>query len=297
VTAGSTRPASYHPPVPSDSPFISFGGNAEDVVLHRALRDVASGRYVEIGADSPTDGSLTRALHDRGWSGLAIVSDEAAVEEFRRLRPGDTALRGSAADVGALLDEHLPAGGDLHVLAVSAAGAERDVLAGVDLARRRPWVLVVAASGPDAHDWESLVLDANYEFCLFDGVSRFYVAAECADRLRPALGSPANVADDFVPHRWHALEQELTATREELAEVRAAHEEAVEELVRWRGTVLARWSDAVGSSVGASAGSAGRGSHEVVRLREELEAIRSTVSWRVTAPLRALQTRRLREWR
>jgi hypothetical protein len=283
--------------VPSDHPFISFGGNAEDVVLHRALRDVASGRYVEIGPGSPTDGSLTRALHDRGWSGLAVAFDEALVGEFSRLRPRDTAVHGSATDAGALVAEHLREGEDLHVLAVSAAGAERDVLAGVDLGRWRPWVLVVAASGPDADGWEALVLDAGYELCLFDGVSRFYVAAECADRLRPALSSPAGVADDFVPHRWHALEQELAAARAELAEVRAAHEEAVEELVRWRGTVLARWSDAVGSSVGASAGSAGRGSHEVVRLREELDAIRSTVSWRVTAPLRALQHRRLREWR
>jgi hypothetical protein len=173
----------------------------------------------------------------------------------------------------------------------------RAVLAGVDLRRWRPWVLVVVAAGPDAEGWEDLVVDAGYEFCLYDGASRFYVAAECADRLRPALDSPANVRDGFVPHRWHALEQELAAARAELAAVRAAHEEALEELVRWRGTVLARWSDAVGSSVGTSSGAAGRGGHEVVRLREELEAIRSTVSWRVTAPLRALQTRRLREWR
>jgi hypothetical protein len=297
VTARPTRHASYHPPVPSDSPFISFGGSAEDVVLHRALRNVASGRYVEVGAGSPTEGSLTRALHDRGWSGLAIEPDEGVVEKFRRLRPRDTVVQGAPTGAGAFLDERLRPGEDLHVMAVHAAGAERDVLVGVGLDRWRPWVLVVVAAGPDADGWEGLVLGAGYEFCLYDGVSRFYVAAECADRLRPELSSPANVADDFVPHRWHALEQELTAAREELARVRSAHEEAVEELVRWRGTVLARWSDAVGTSVGASAGSAGRGSHEVVRLREELEAIRSTVSWRITAPLRALQTRRLREWR
>jgi hypothetical protein len=276
--------------VPSDSPFISFGGNAEDVVVHRALRDLASGRYVEIGIEHPSEGSLTRALYDRGWSGVALGPGAGIAEEFHRQRPRDTVVHADGTDVGPLLDDSLRAGEDLHVMAVHGA-----LPAGVDLRRWRPWVLVLVAA-PDAAG-EDVVLDAGYEFCLHDGISRFYVAAEHAERLRPALACPANVRDDFVPARWHALEQELTASRDELARVRAAHEDTVEDLVRWRGTVLARWSDAVGSSVGVSAGSAGRGSHEVVRLREELDAIRSTVSWRVTAPLRALQHRRLREWR
>jgi hypothetical protein len=187
-----------------------------------------------------------------------------------------------------VLDEHLRPEDDLHVMVVDGAGAERTVLAGVDLRRWRPWVLVVRATAPNSpqqthEQWEHLVLDAGYEPCLFDGVSRFYVAAEHAARLRPALSIPANLHDDYVPHRWSGLEQELTATRDEL--------------VRWRGTVLARWANAVGASLGTSAGPGGRGSHEVVRLREELEAIQATVSWRITAPLRAVRQRRLREWR
>jgi hypothetical protein len=203
----------------------------------------------------------------------------------------------------AVLDEHLREAGDIHFMVVDTAGSERTVLAGVDLRRWRPWVLVVRAAAPNSsqqtpHQWEHLVLDAGYEFCLFDGVSRFYVAAEHAGWLRPALSHPANVLDDFVPHHWNELDQELTAARDELARLRSAHEEALEQLVHWRGAVLARWSDVVGASIGASDGaSAGRGSHEVVRLKEELAAIQATVSWRITAPLRALQARRLREWR
>jgi hypothetical protein len=91
------------------------------------------------------------------------------------------------------------------------------------------------------------------------------------------------------------LEQELVAAHEELARLREVHARVLDELVRWRGTVLARWATA------ASGGSGGTGSgqprHEVVRLREELAATQATLSWRVTAPLRAVQRRRLQGWR
>jgi hypothetical protein len=151
-------------------------------------------------------------------------------------------------------------------------------------------VIVVEATEPNTttpthEQWEHLVLGAGYEFCLFDGLSRFYVAEEHADRLRRALSFPANVLDGYTPYHVHQREQEL-------AQLRTTHEEVLQQLIRWRGAVMARWTEAVGA-----AGSGGRSSHEVVRLREELDAMRSTVSWRVTAPLRAVQERRLRGWR
>lgn len=264
--------------MPSDAPFLSFGDNAEDVVLHRALGHVTDGRYVRVGAPHPAGGSATRAFDDRGWTGIAVD-------------PADLG-RG----LGAVLDGQLSDGTDLHVLLVETEDA---ALAGVDLRRWRPWVLVVrtaargAAPQTDGQE-EQLILAAGYQFCLFDGVSRFYVADERADGLRAALSVPANVGDHYVPHRWNALAGELAAAREELATLRAASDEMHEELARWRGEVLARWSEAAGAPAGAAAA---RGGHEVVRLKEELAAVQATVSWRITAPLRALQQRRLREWR
>jgi hypothetical protein len=262
--------------VPSDHPFISFGVNAEDVVLHRALADVTSGRYVEVGPEHPTEPSATRAFRERGWNGLTVDS-------------------GVPGRLDAVLGERLRPDDDIHFMVVDARGSEQGVLAGVDLRRWRPWVLVIRAIAPDTGQqthgqWEDLVLAAGYEHCLFDGVFRFFVAAERAIRLRAALSYPANVLDDFVPHRWRSLEEEVTRLRD-------AHADVVEQLTHWRGEVLARWSAAAASPAGPSTGSAGRGSHEVVRLKEELAAMRATVSWRVTAPLRAVQQRRLREWR
>ena len=107
-----------------------------------------------------------------------------------------------------------------------------------------------------------------------------------------------NRVSEFVPSRTHELEQELAEARAELAALRAELAEARAEVVRWRGEVLARWAEAVASPSGGTSGvPSGRGSHEVVRLKEELDAMRATVSWRITAPLRAVQRQRLREWR
>ena len=42
--------------------FISYSQNGEDVVLMRALGHLGSGRYIEVGANDPTNDSVTRAF-------------------------------------------------------------------------------------------------------------------------------------------------------------------------------------------------------------------------------------------
>jgi FkbM family methyltransferase len=315
--------------VPPAEPFVSYAQNAEDVVLWRALNGVTAGRYVEVGANHPTEFSITRAFYDRGWTGIEIEPVAEFVEQFRAERPQDVVVQAAITDADApsvtlhvidgtglstldeaiaaghrdggwesreevvparrlddVLADHLAPGDDIHFMVVDTEGSEPEVLASVDLRRWRPWVLVVEATAPRSTTpthaaWEGRVLDAGYEFCLFDGLSRFYVAEEHAARLRTALSAPANPFDEFIAARWQQQS-------EELRELRRERDELVEEVVRWRGTVLARWAEAAGT------GGSGQPGHEVVRLRRELAEIRGTVSWRVTAPLRAVQSRRLR---
>lgn len=240
--------------------FLSFAPNAEDVVLWRALRDVTPGRYMAPSDDAGA-ASIARALADRGWTTTSPVDATGDDVGFRVIAPTETP------------------GDD-------------------DLRGCRPWVLVLAGAGPAplpaaSAAWEALALRSGYELCLFDGVSRFYVAEEHPE-LRPALGVPANVHDDYVPDRWTSPAQELAAAAAEIAELRARLEQADAEVTRWRGAVLTRWTEAVARGTG---GPDRPGGHEVVRLREELEAVRATLSWRVTAPLRAVQQRRLQGWR
>ena len=102
----------------------------------------------------------------------------------------------------ALIDEHLP-GQQVHFLKVDVEGAEAEVLAGIDLVRHRPWVLLVEATLPQTteptHDgWEPDLLARGYVFTMFDGLSRWYVASEHAAELGPALSYPACVLDEYV---------------------------------------------------------------------------------------------------
>lgn len=239
----------------------------------------------------------TVRMHVIQGTGLSTLDDDIAAGH-RSSGWSTTEEEVPARRLDDVLAEHLQPEDDIHFMVVDTEGSERAVLATVDLRRWRPWILVVEATAPNStrpthQEWEHLLLEAGYEFCLFDGLSRFYVAEERAQELREPLSAPANPLDNFATQHLQAYEQEVARSRardEEAARLRAQNEELLQEVIRWRGTVLARWANATGS------GTARQG-HEVVRLRQELADTHATVSWRVTAPLRAVQSRRLKGWR
>jgi FkbM family methyltransferase len=302
--------------VPVDPPFVSYAQNREDVVLWRALGHVRKGRYVEVGANDPTVDSVTRAFYDRGWSGITVEPMHDYVQRHRTERPRDIQIEAVITDEAAatavlheiegtglstIVDEnserHEAAGAqivdkrvgalhladiiewhggldqEIHFMLIDVEGAEAKVLASVDLTLCRPWVVVVEATAPNSTtqthgEWEPAVLDAGYEFCLFDGLSRFYVATERADALREALSYPACVLDNYQTHRYAAL---LT----ERADLRA-------QLIHWRAIALTRWAGNAAPSLQAA-------SNETEAVRAELLAMQTTLSWRVTRPLRAVR--------
>ena len=296
---------------------MSNAQNGEDVVLWRALGHLATGTYVEVGANHPGEDSATRAFYDRGWRGLTVEPVPAYADLHRRERPRDTLLEAAVTDrpgdvvlhvipdsglstlvddvsegharsgfatedvtvPGVRLDDAVADAGladvPVHFLLVDVEGAEAEVLASVDLARWRPWVLVVEATAPNSteqthHAWEPRLLAAGYELCLFDGVSRFYVAREHAEELGPRLSYPACVLDGYV-----------TRTTVRLQEERA---EAVRDAVHWRTRALVGWAERLAATAPAA-----DDSEEVARLRAENAAIRQTFSWRVTRPLRGVR--------
>ena len=79
-------------------PFISFAQNLEDVVLHRALRDVVQGFYVDVGANSPDEQSVTRAFYERGWRGINIEPALGFYDQLAAARPHDINLAVAAGD-------------------------------------------------------------------------------------------------------------------------------------------------------------------------------------------------------
>ena len=307
--------------MPPDPPFISYAQNREDVVLWRALGHISAGRYVEVGANHPRIDSVTRAFYDRGWSGITVEPMHEFAEAHRAERPRDTMVEAVITDedtdtvvlheiaatglssivdsVGAqhraagapvvdkavpalrlseVLEHHGTPGKDVHFMLVDTEGSEAQVLASVDLHRFRPWVLVIESTAPNStvqtHDaWEAAVLAAGYRFCLFDGLSRFYVAEEHSD-LHAQLAYPACVLDAFVEARAYAVWE---GRQELIAEVR-----------RWRAEALRLWA---GTGDTASARDLRGVQNQLAAARDELAAVRATVSWRVTRPLRAVRRR------
>lgn len=268
---------------------VSFAQNGEDVVLARALNGVSPGVYLDIGANDPDLYSVSRSFYDRGWSGLCVEPNPAFVKRFRQERPRDDVLQAVISDspeasltlyiipdsglstlVGEIADEHAAHGfavepltvpsfslveavenaglvdRDIHFAVIDTEGAELAVLRSADFTRIRPWILVIEATAPlstrKVHEsWERIVLDAGYTFCLFDGLSRFYVDAVHHPELVEMASYPAGVFDDYTTVDAAQLEARVDA-----AELRAENSAA------------------------------------------QLDEIRRSRSWRLTAPLRAL---------
>jgi FkbM family methyltransferase len=91
-------------------------------------------------------------------------------------------------------------------LSIDVEHHEREVIEGGDWRYHRPRVVVVEdcspwAANPRRAGWESLLLDADFHFALFDGLNRFYVRGE-DKHLVPVLSVPANVLDDFIVHDY-----------------------------------------------------------------------------------------------
>jgi FkbM family methyltransferase len=142
-------------------------------------------------------------------------------------------------------------------LKIDAEGHEREVLAGAELKRMRPSVLIIEATAPhrpdSAHaEWEYLVLASGYLPAGFDGLNRWYVSPERSD-LGPDLERPMSFFDSVelnnhvVAREQLALAQaelavaqaELTDVRMELSTERAVRAQAEAALAHRRGASLA----------------------------------------------------------
>lgn len=68
---------------------ISWAGHGEDQILRRILSERTPGTYIDIGAAHPKFGSVTFALYQAGWSGIAIEPRRELSAVWKNLRPKD----------------------------------------------------------------------------------------------------------------------------------------------------------------------------------------------------------------
>lgn len=77
---------------PGGERLVSFAQNAEDIRLWRVFRNLPTGRYADIGAADPKEGSVTKFFYDRGWSGLN-VEPGPAYDKLSAARSKDSNVR------------------------------------------------------------------------------------------------------------------------------------------------------------------------------------------------------------
>ena len=160
-------------------------------------RDIREGRVLGRSVGE-VDFHVVDRLH--GFS--TIVPENAAMAAG--FGAGFSTQRAEMTTLAALCAEHGVT--NIDFLKIDVEGAEGDVLAGNDFARFRPRVICLEAVIPGSmaegwQAWEPALLAAGYDFVLFEGLNRFYVARE-----EPALAArfPKQAAPWLVvPHLGH----------------------------------------------------------------------------------------------
>ncbi|MFL6129090.1 MAG: FkbM family methyltransferase [Mycobacteriales bacterium] len=224
---------------------ISYAQNGEDVVLARAFAGRPEGFYLDVGANDPTEDSVTRHFYDRGWRGVNIEPQLSYYQALCEARPRDTTLNiGIAAKAGTLTMHYVPRAPGMSTFSEEQAKLLAD--AGYELEQRelevRPldevleehagevidflkvdveglehevlggvdWSrwrprVIVVETSPEEEPWERRLLDCGYRRVLWDGINLFFVREEDADELGPLLARPASVLDRYDP--WLYVEQ------------------------------------------------------------------------------------------
>ncbi len=191
-----------------------------DPELAAELRIHRPGDVVVEAAAADGDGELV--FHRVPGTGLGTLdADEAAAAAARGFAVETVAVRTRSLDE--ILDEADL--GDIHFMSIDVEGAEAVVLQGLSLTRHRPWTLCVEAvlpgtSTPSEGPWEPGLLASGYRFVAFDGINRWYVADEHAERAE-ALGIPFN-AIDAGEHGWVVEAQATARARVDRADIRRA---------------------------------------------------------------------------
>jgi FkbM family methyltransferase len=170
--------------------FISYAQNQEDVLLRRALKQIKQGFYVDVGAQDPVLGSVTKTFYDMGWRGINIEPTQEYYQKLVADRPEDINLNiAVSATTGELTlyeflhtglttsnqdyaEQHHAKGFDystnvvpcltldavfaqhpvptVHFLKIDVEGHEKAVLAGCSFETVRPWILIIEATVPNS---------------------------------------------------------------------------------------------------------------------------------------------------
>jgi FkbM family methyltransferase len=292
--------------------FTSYAQNFEDVMLRRALQNVARGFYIDVGAQDPIVDSVSMGFYEEGWRGVHVEPVAAYAAKLRAQRPDEIVMQAalgpyhgtlrfhevtetglSTADAGVAtrhresgrtvreievpcltLDEVMApyADIDVHWLKIDVEGYETAVLQGWT-SSVRPWIVVIESTEP-------LTQDASH--------------GEWEDLV---LGHGYAFAYFDGLNRFY-----IRTDREDLRPA-FAHGPSVFDRFTLSGTSTSTYTTRLRDELGREAqATAARSTAQVAEaerrvrqagqwadaIRRHTEAMEATISWRVTAPLRWL---------
>jgi FkbM family methyltransferase len=302
--------------------FISYSQNLEDVLLWRALKTVENGFYIDVGAQDPVNDSVTKAFYERHWHGINLEPSQHYHRLLCKDRPKDINLAiGAGASNGTIeyyeientglsttdksvAEEHSQAGksillksipintltsiceqyvnGIIHFLKIDVEGAEKDVIAGIDFTRFRPWILIIESTIPNRtqqnyEHWEPLLLTANYQFVYFDGLNRYYIAKE-QQHLEQFFNSPVSCFDDYISIHYYRAKNRIQELDSLFQNVQTVLHETEANLQQHQQQLVETQRQLVETQ------------RQLVETTRRLQSVYNSLSWRITQPLRAAKS-------
>jgi FkbM family methyltransferase len=183
-------------------------------------------------------------------------------------------------------------------------GGELEVLQSADWQRFRPIVLViegVVVNGRQQNwmSWESVVVEHGYQKVWFDGLNNFYLRHESL-HLKEHFQLPPNVFDGLATARLKSAGNEWVDV-DEMLKVNDADlqtkQEIIDRLVEENADRQAKQEviDRLGEENAAIRAAVDDKRRENAALKQEVEALRNSTSYKITYPLR-LSATMVRKW-
>lgn len=199
-------------------PSIHYGEFGEDILVNRILKNLKTGRYVDVGCYHPYKGSLTAKLYKKGWKGINIDLSKSSIDLFNLVRKKDINLNLAVSDFNGLTSyfENSPINQQnsliktnynqkkietecknlnlileenkfekFEYLNIDVEGSEQNVINGIDLSKYKPILITIENNSLHIKDYieceiYKILIKNNYTFISKTGVTNFFLKNEYA---------------------------------------------------------------------------------------------------------------------